>query len=429
MGYLLWKCKTLLMCMHHRRYLYLYLLGMCIIVKGVDAQSSLSAEDIFQQARSLAFDGHDYPAAIQRTRAALALSPRDPDFRIFLGRLYAWSHQPDSARQAFDEVLRSHPGYEDVYVAYADLERWNDNDTRSLELCSSGLSYHSLSVPLLLRRASALYGLHRYSEAKAAADSALRVDPKDAEVRALLSKIRDYSTLNKIGISYDYVYFDRQYQDPWHLVSVDYTRQTSLGSVIGRLNYANRFRSGGVQGEIEAYPHLSRRFYGYINFGYSADEGIFPRYRAGASLYANLPYAFEADGGLRYLYFSSSTWIYTFSIGKYYKNFWFNARTYLIPGGSALSQSFTLTGRWYFGGADDYLSLGVGTGISPDDRSNNQQLASKYALRSHKVEAGWRRTIGMRNILFASAQWLDQEYLPKTHGNQLDLGIGYQRRF
>jgi len=408
---------------------YLYLFGLCIVVKGVNAQSSLSAGDIFQQARSLAFDGHDYPAAIQRTREALVLSPRDPDIRIFLGRLYAWSHQPDSARQAFGQVLRDHPAYEDGYVAYADLERWNDNDMRSLELSSSGLTFHPLSVPLLQRRASVLYGLRRYSEAKGAADSALRVDPKNTDVRALLARIKEYATRNKIGISYDYVYFDKQYDDPWHLVSVDYSRQTRVGTVIGRVNYANRFRTDGIQGEVEAYPHFSRLFYGYLNFGYSADEGIFPRWRAGASLYANLPHAFEADGGLRYLYFSSHTWIYTFSIGKYYKNFWFNARTYLVPGGSALSQSFTLTGRWYFGGADDYLSLGTGTGISPDDRSNNQQLASAHALRSHKVEGGWRQSIGKRNVLFANVQWLDQEYLPKIHGNQLDLGIGYQRRF
>ena len=121
-----------------------------------------------------------------------------------------------------------------------------------------------------------LYGSHRYSEAKSAADSALKIDPKDAEVRALAAKIRDYSSRNKIGISYDYVYFDRQYSDPWQLVSIDYSRQTSFGTVIGRINYANRFRSNGVQGELEAYPHISKTFYGYVNFGYSGDEGIFP---------------------------------------------------------------------------------------------------------------------------------------------------------
>jgi len=402
---------------------------MCLFASPLHAQSPLSSEDLFRQARSLAFDAHDHPAAIQRLKEALALSPADPDMLIFLGRLYTWSQQADSARRVFDRVLREHPDYEDGYLAAADLEYWNDSSARALAICSEGLQHHPQSAALLKRRASVLSGLHRYSEARAAADSALKIDPKNTEVRALLMRIRDYTAGNKIGVSYDYVYFDRQYNDPWHLVSIDYSRQTKMGSIIGRVNYANRFRSSGVQGEIEAYPHISRVFYAYVNAGYSADEGIFPRWRAGASLYANLPHAFEVDGGLRYLYFGSNTWIYTFSAGKYYKSYWFNARAYLVPGGSSISQSLTLTGRWYFGGADDYLHLSLGTGISPDDRGNNQQLASTYSLKSQKTEAGWRQSIARLNILYVNVQWLDQEYLPKTHGNQVDVTIGYQRRF
>jgi len=371
---------------------------MFLLLPALHAQSPLSSEDIFKQARGLAFDAHDYPAAIQRVKEALALSPTDPDMLIFLGRLYTWSHLADSAREVFDKVLREHPGYEDGYLAYSDLEYWNDSSARALAICSEGLQYHPQSAALLKRKASILSALH-------------------------------YTSGNKIGVSYDYVYFDRQYNDPWHLVSIDYSRQTKMGSFIGRVNYANRFRANGVQGEIEAYPHISRVFYGYVNAGYSADEGIFPRWRAGASLYANLPHAFEVDGGVRYLYFGSNTWIYTFSAGKYYKNYWFNARAYLVPGGSSISQSLTLTGRWYFGGADDYLHLALGTGISPDDRGNNQQLASNYSLKSQKIEAGWRQSIARLNILFVNIQWLDQEYLPKTHGKQIDITIGYQRRF
>ena len=415
--------------MHHRWYCLFFVPVLCLFGGSVRAQVSPSAEELFRHARTLAFDSHDYPAAIQRVRAALALSPRDPDIRIFLGRLYSWTRRPDSARVEFDEVLKDHPGYEDGYVAYADLERWNGNDARSLEICSAGLAYHPRSAPLLKRRAMALFGAHNYKEAKSAADSALQVDAGDGETRALAARIRDYSSFNKIGISYDHVYFDRQYDDPWELVSIDYSRQTGIGTVIGRVNYANRFRSNGVQVEVEAYPHISKTFYGYVNLGYSGDVGIFPRYRAGASLYVNLPHAFEADGGVRYLYFGSNTWIYTFSIGKYYKAFWFNARTYLIPGGSNLSQSVTVTGRWYFGGADDYFSLAIGTGISPDDRSNSQQLAAGTSLRSHKAEIGWHQSFGRRNVVFAGVQWLYQEYLPKMHGNQVDISIGYQRRF
>ena len=402
---------------------------MCLSIPMLHAQAPLSSEEMFRQARSLAFDKHDYPAAMQRVKEALMQTPTDPDMLIFLGRLYTWGHRADSARGVFGRVLKEHPGYEDGYQAYSDLEYWNDSSARALAICSEGLRYHPRSVSLLRRKASILSGLRRYNEAKAAADSALETDPKNTEVRALLMKIRDYTAGNKIGVSYDYIYFDRQYNDPWHLVSVDYGRQTKMGSIIGRVNYANRFRSSGVQGEIEAYPHISPVFYGYVNAGYSGNEGIFPRWRAGASLYANLPHAFEVDGGLRYLYFGSNTWIYTFSLGKYYKNYWFNARAYLVPGGNSISQSVTLTGRWYFGGADDYLHLALGTGISPDDRGNNQQLASVYSLKSQKIEVGWRQSLARLNIVYVNVQWLDQEYLPKTHGKQIDITIGYQRRF
>ena len=396
---------------------------------GLKAQQADPSDDLLHQARYQAFELHNYPGAIEKCKQAISHSPRDPDLRVFLGRLYTWSHFPDSARQVFGKALEDHPGYEDACIAYADLESWNDSSARALSICMNGLQFHPRSVPLLRRRASLLADLHRYREARAAADSLLAADPGNADVRSLQARIRDYAAGNKIGVSYDYVYFDRQYNDPWQLASIEYSHQTAIGTVIGRVNYANRFRSNGLQFEADAYPHLSRIFYSYLNVGYSADQSIFPGYRAGASLYANLPHAFEADGGFRYLYFGSNTWLYTFSIGKYYKSFWFNARTYLVPGSSGTSQSLTLTGRYYTGGADDYYSLAAGTGISPDDRSNNLQLADPYKLKTQKLDAGWRHTIGRLNIVYADVQWLYQEYLPKTYGNQVDIGIGYQRRF
>src|SRR3569833_1048330 len=102
--------------MRHRWYCVFLLPVFSLFVTGAVAQTTPSAEELFQQARALAFDSHDFPAAIQRTRTALALSPRDPDIRIFLGRLYTWSHQIDSAREAFSQVLKDHPGYEDGYI-------------------------------------------------------------------------------------------------------------------------------------------------------------------------------------------------------------------------------------------------------------------------------------------------------------------------
>ncbi|MDR3716838.1 MAG: YaiO family outer membrane beta-barrel protein [Puia sp.] len=393
------------------------------------AQVSLSADDLFQQARHSAFSDHDYPAAIERCKKALEKSPDYSDIRVFLGRIYAWNHHLDSARQALGYVLDRHPDNEDAAAAMTDLEYWNDHSDQALSWCDKGLFYHPASRDLLLKKAKILNDLGRFKESAAITDTLLRTDPKNAEARALALQTRFKAAKNQLGVYYDYVYFDKEFNAPWHLASVDYKRQTKIGAVIGRINYANRFNSNGVQVEGDAYPKISRTFYSYINAGYSHDVGIFPKYRAGFSLYANLPKSFEAEAGFRYLYFSSDTWIYTLSAGKYYRNFWFNARTYLTPGNSNISQSYTVTTRYYYGGADDYLSLALGTGISPDDLSNNIQLNSHYELKSNKLSVGYNHAIKKLNVVFATATLINQEYLPGTRGNQVDIGIGYQKRF
>lgn len=395
---------------------------------GTWAQSGISADALFGQARREAFDGHRYPAAIRLCTAALAISPKDPDMRVFLGRLYAWNHDGDSARLAFACVTRLYPGYEDACIAWSDLEWWNGNDSAALAICLDGLDHHPASLELRQRRARLLADLHRYREANSAIDSLVATAPNNTSIRWLSGHIHDQSAGNRLGVSSDFIYFDRQYSDPWHLVGLQYSRQTAWGPVIGTVNYADRFRQSGLQFEGEAYPHLSRSLYGYIDLGYSPQAALFPRWRTGVSLYVNLPHAFEADGGFRLLYFKSSTLLYTFSVGKYVRDLWFNARCYIAPGEGGAAQSFAFTTRYYNGGADDYYMLSVGTGISPDENNAVIQLALPYRVQTQKVQAGWRHIIHSRHIVLAGLQWLYQEYQSGVHGHQWDLSAGYLYR-
>ncbi len=392
------------------------------------AQGGVSTDELFQQARKAAFSGHDYPAAITFCKLALEKSPDYGDIRNFLGRLYAWSHFEDSAKQVLLVELGRHPDDEDAMAAMTDLENWNGHADSALAYCNKGLVYHPGSSLLLLKKAKILSGLSRYKESALITDTLLQRDPRNAEARALSQQTGSRSAKNQLGIYYDYVRFDKQYNDPWHLISVDYKRMTGIGAVIGRVNYANRFNHNGLQYEMDAYPRFSRVFYSYLNAGYSPDNGTFPGYRAGFSLYANLLRSFEAEAGFRYLYFGNDTWIYTFSAGKYVKNYWFNLRTYLAPGNNSISRSFIFTAR-YYSGREDYISLGLGTGISPDDRSNNVQLGSPYKLQSERIALGFNHIVKSSNVLLATATLIRQEYLPGTRGVQLDLGLGFQKRF
>ena len=272
--------------------------------------------------------------------------------------------------------------------------------------------------------------MKRPEEAQNVVKLLLQKNPKNPQIKALSEPRKDGSFKNKIGFTYDYTYFDKQFSDPWHIASLDLGRQTKLGSVIGHLNYANRFRSSGLQYELEAYPHISKHFYSYVSAAYSGNAGIFPKYRTGFSLYGLLPASMEAEMGFRYLYFSSSTMIYTAALSKYYKNWLFIGRTYLTPGDNEISQSYNLTGRYYYGGADDYFFFIAGKGISPDDKPQAVLLNKQYQkLQSVKAGLGYRHAFGKRYVLTLDAGWINQEYRPDTKGNQISTGISYQVRF
>lgn len=392
------------------------------------AQEQLSSDELFQQARTAAFDKKDYTLATQLSKKALIISPDYSEIRIFLGRVYTWWRKTDSARGCFKKVLEQEPGNEDAASAYADLEYWNSNPSEALLVCENGLTFHPESKVLLLKKAKNLIELKKYKEANDDLAGLLKIDPKNAGARSLLEKIKDQRVKDKIGISYDLATFDKQFDDPWHIVSLDYSRSTKAGSFTGRVNYANRFKTNALQFEAEAYPRISKTFYSYVNAGISNKSVVFPQFRSGFSLYANLPKSFEVEAGLRYLYFSDATWIYTASVGKYFKNYWFNFRTFMTPATESVSNSYTFTTRYYFK-ETNYFGVALGTGISPDETANNIQLADSYKLKSYRISADYRNTFKTLNSMLLSFSIMRQEYLPKVTGNEYLFSLGYQRRF
>ncbi|MGN6477654.1 MAG: YaiO family outer membrane beta-barrel protein [Flavipsychrobacter sp.] len=393
------------------------------------AQDTTSADGLFETARNEAFNNKNYTEAVRLSKKALLLNATYTDVIVFTGRIYAWNKQPDSARAYFEKALLQKPTPEDAYAGYVDLEFWNDNTEKALSLLQQGLSDYPQSVALLLRKAKILNAKKDFKQAILIVDTILKLDKNNTDARALASQIRDNISKNRIGIKYDYVAFDKQFPDPWQLVSIDYTRQTKAGAFTARVNYAKRFNMDGLQYELESYPRFSKTFYAYINTGYSNNVGVFPKWKAGASLYANLPKAFESELGIRYLYFTSNAFIYTLYVGKYYKSFLFGARTYLTPANSNISQSYSVIARYYYGGIDDYIGFLAGAGLSPDDNRVIAQLNSTYKLQTYMAELTLRHALRKLNIITANFSILNQEYRMGMKGNQLQAGIGYIRRF
>ena len=410
----------------------LFLLGLCFgSLKAQESESkpaidTSDTDGLFQAARAAAFDHKDYPLAKRYCLKALERSPNYADIRIFLGRLYTWSDQVDSAKACFETVLQREPDNEDASIAYADLQYWNDHYKETIAICDEGLKANPNSKDLWLRKAKALAALKDYAGAMVITSALLKTDKSNAAARSLETSIKDDAAKNKIGITYDYTYFDKQFDAPWHLMSVDYGRSTNLGSIIGRINYANRFSSSATQFEIDAYPKISKTFYSYANIGFGDQSNIFPKFKAGFSLFANLPKSFEAELGFRYLKFSGDpTWIYTAYLGKYTGSWLLGARTYITPSNyvQQVSVTYNLLARYYFGGADDYFGFVGGYGISPDDRYNNTPL------NTYKLGAAYKKKINLHNILTTDLTWFNQEYLPGTKGNQYTISVGWLFRF
>lgn len=408
-------------------YLSLCLFGFPFASFG--QETTLTADELFVKARTEAFDQKNYAEAIKISKQALKQAPEYTDISIFLGRLYTWSDKIDSARTIFSKLESQNVQDEDLYIAYASLEYWNDQAAKAINLVDKGLSFHPTSEDLLLLRTKIEYSNNAYESAEKSVNNLLKLNPKNAEARALAKSIQEYTAKNAIGLNYNFVHFDKQFDDNWHIVALSYKRATPLGSVIFRTNYANKFADNGLQFEVEAYPRLSKMFYLYVAGGYSNNVGIFPKYRTGVSLYANLPHSFEGEVGYRQLYFSDNIWMYTASIGKYYQNFWFNLKTYLTPSNENISQSYAGTVRYYTKGANDYLGFLIGTGISPEENRNNLLDQSIYKLKTFKIGAEYNFSINRTNLFSISSTYFNQEFRPNEKGNQIDITVGYIKTF
>ncbi len=152
--------------------------------------------------------------------------------------------------------------------------------------------------------------------------------------------------------------------DPWNQYSVSLGRKFSFGSVIARMNQANRFKTDGTQFEVDAYPRLRDGTYLYLNAGISSDS-VFPGQRYGIEIYQNLDNAWEASLGLRYLEFTRSiVRIFTGTVGKYIGNYYFLFRANLVPDVSGTSFSGRLQIRRYLDD-ESYFSVSASSGESP----------------------------------------------------------------
>ena len=404
-----------------------FLVLVILVLNGLFLNVSAQSYD---EARNLAFNGNRAKAR-QLCRAILAKG-FDSDVALLLGRTYAWDGKYDSTRIVLNEVLSRNPNNMDALDAFVDVEYWSENYDKAIEYCDLALKKAPYSEDFLLKKARILHSNEKYKEAVATLEDFIRKYPGQADVLKKLQEYRPDVMKNKLKISYTLDIFDKDFnRDPWQLTAFSYGRKTKLGSVIARVNMAQRFGDTGFQYELDAYPKISENNYLYLNYGFSKSS-VFPENRFGVELYHNFPKSFEGSIGMRQLYFSSSNVsIFTVTLGKYVSNYWISLRSYVTPGSDGTSVSGQLQARRYFSDPENYIGLRLGYGVSPDDNQNLVDINSKsrLTLKTRSIRMEYNHIISRIWILNGGATWGNEELIQGSYSGYYSFDISIARLF
>lgn len=259
----------------------------------------------------------------------------------------------------------------------------------------------------------------------AAAPLAAQVVPEPADTAPRPAPSEEQEAINRARVEYGYVHLSGG-ADPWHLVTGEVSRRTRAGTLVARVDFAERFGMTGVQVEADAYPRISERLYGYVNVGHSGAE-IFPEWRYGAELYGSLPGGFEASAGFRRLEFDEvDVTLYTGSVSRYVGNWYLSARPYVTAGDDESVASGTVLARRYYDRGRSFATLTVGAGTTP---SESPVLIDYQRANTVRVGGYGTTALGARLGLRWSLGWEHEELTQTVDRTRVNVGVGAEVRF
>lgn len=377
----------------------------------------------------------------------------NPDSTFFRARQLAFDGKRDMSRDSLHKILNSFPDYLDAKLLiaktlswdkYYDLAREQFNEMTSVEKYNQELWLATIKNEIYAKKYHLVLGL---------ANKALNYFPEDEAIKSLrknaIRKIEGeheiYEVLkrennsqavkNAISIRTKIQAFDKHFQQ-FYSTTVEYQRNTKIGSVLPRLTYANRFDLGGAQFELDFYPRITKKLHGYFNYGFS-NTIIFPKHRIGGEVYLQLPLAMETSLGLRYLSFEEQqALIFTGSYGLYTGNYYFSLRPYVSYAEDDLGFSGSLVARKYLENAQNFLGLNVSYGINAENNqffSGDRLLAESLVyLSSLNLNFSYQFTSKNVQGSFQTSLNLSRQevpFLPNEFVHSATIGLQYRFNF
>ncbi|MBL8137634.1 MAG: YaiO family outer membrane beta-barrel protein [Acidobacteria bacterium] len=333
------------------------------------------SEAVRTEARSAAISGKR-DDAVRMLTAHLETFPRDADARLLLGVVLSWDGKYDEAERELRRVLEQAPTYNDARVALANVAWWTGRYDVLQELAATGRSQRPYDVEWIMLDARALDGLGRRREARQAVMSLLARQPGHVQARNLKNRLDTELRPWTLTMGYGGDRFSDQ-RIPWNEYSTSLSRQTPVGSVIGRVSHAERFGFTDRLFEVEFYPTFRPGTYGFVSYGRAKDDTLFPNYRMAADLYQALGRGFEASVGMRRLSFSTNTDIYLATLTKYTGNWMITGKVFSVPDYAGPEDSLSYHGlvrRYIRGDGESFLSAGYSRGASREELTDSAEL-------------------------------------------------------
>ncbi len=386
---------------------WIFILAFLSIFQSFGQQKVFEGDpDIaFKKARDLAFNNQRKQAQ-DTLLLILTKYPDYHDIRSFLASTYSWDGEYKKAKTEFSYILTKDPQRKTDWIAAINNELWADTPFSALELADNALKYFPSDGEILYLKASAQENANNPSAALSTLNLILDKNPDDQKAMDYKKKLTNTLSYNSIGIKSSVDFYSETF-DPMQYYALNYSRQTKYGSIIAKVNFNRRFNDNGAQFEVDMYPKITKGLYAYVNIGFS-NSYLYPDVRYGAELHKSLPKSFEASLGFRALKYTTTTYIYTGSVGWYTGNSYWSFRPYLTPGDSGTSKSGTLNYRKYRSDADNYFSVSVGMGFSPEiDRFQfegnedaiidlqSQKFNVGYYFTSSNKQNSWGTQIGV----------------------------------
>jgi YaiO family outer membrane protein len=365
------------------------LIGKMIVLLALSAcmpRPATAADNVVVQARELAYSGKDHrDKALILLKQHLDQEPDDSEARVLYGTVLSWQGRYDEARTQLNMVLATKPNHGDALPALINVEFWSGHPENAESLARNVLVRQPDQVNMLLVQAKALIRMNRNADALRVLNHVLTLDPANHDARRMRREVTLTTLKREVYINHSYDWFSDGRNGQLE-TTLSFSNPTPIGSVITRVNRADRFGEVDYQPELDYYPHFRAGTYADINVGYSVHGSLYPSYKIGGDLFQSVGHGFELSGGFRRLDFSSGVDIYTFAVAKYYGNFLFTGRGFVVPGSPGTSGTALLTARYFIGaeGLHDYIEFRYSHGASPALAQTTQDIevlnSSRYGV-------------------------------------------------